>query len=84
MRILVIQSTTDVNAKARLHDLFQAKLGASPDYRIIRVAGPPDERVYTVEISFEGNPLASATGGSPSRAGEAAAAILEAELKRGE
>jgi ribonuclease-3 len=69
--------------KTRLQELTQASGDGRPAYRIVHEQGPPQERVFTAEVSLGGTVVASGTGRSKQAAErEAAAAALAVLVSR--
>ncbi|CAN5739604.1 ribonuclease III [soil metagenome] len=69
---IVLESATS-NPKGRLQELTQDLHRRAPVYRTLKADGPPHARHFTVEVSFEGKPLAEGEGSSKRAAEEAAA-----------
>lgn len=61
--------------KTCLQERFQALHNCLPDYHLVDASGPDHERIYTVEVRFDGNLLGSGSGPSKKRAEQAAAAV---------
>jgi len=61
--------------KTCLQERLQARHGGLPDYQLVRVSGPDHERIYTMEVRFEGKLLGSGRGASKKRAEQQAAAV---------
>lgn len=69
--------------KTCLQERLQASYGRLPEYQLIRVAGPDHERVFSMEVRFDGKLLGSGCGPSKKRAEQqAAAAALDHSLVR--
>lgn len=66
------------DAKSRLQELLQADGAPPPEYEITRTEGPPHDRVFHVQVVFDGRAIGSGSGPSKREAEqEAAAAALE-------
>jgi len=65
--------TPPKDAKTRLQELVQSRGAPVPVYRIVERTGPDHAPEFTLEVSVEGEPPATATGSSK-RAAETAAA----------
>lgn len=61
--------------KTCLQERLQARHGGLPDYQLVRVSGPDHDRVYTMEVRFDGKLLGSGRGASKKRAEQQAAAV---------
>ncbi|SHI72290.1 RNAse III [Malonomonas rubra DSM 5091] len=81
----------DVTAKSRygtdyktcLQERLQAGYGRLPEYKLCKVSGPDHERVFSMEVRFDGKLLGSGSGPSKKRAEQqAAAAALDHALVR--
>jgi ribonuclease-3 len=73
------------NPKGRLQELTQNLFRRAPIYRTVHAEGPPHARSFTVEVRFNGIPLAEGTGASKRAAEEAAAqTALERITEEGE
>ncbi|MCK4622376.1 MAG: ribonuclease III [Desulfuromonadales bacterium] len=69
--------------KTCLQERLQACSGRLPEYLLIRVAGPDHERIFSMEVRFDGKLLGSGHGPSKKRAEQqAAAAALDHPLVR--
>jgi ribonuclease-3 len=53
---------TPVDPKSRLQELAQSRWQRAPTYKTIHEEGPEHKKVFTVEVSVQGNALASGTG----------------------
>ncbi len=70
----IVLVSASSNPKGRLQEVTQDLHRRAPVYRTLKAEGPPHARHFTVEVSFEGKPLAEGTGSSKRAAEEAAAA----------
>lgn len=71
--------------KSRLQEKVQTIFQALPHYEIIAEDGPAHDRVFTVEVSFCGDPLGTGQGRSKREASQLAARVaLKVLHKRGE
>lgn len=61
--------------KTCLQERLQARHGGLPEYQLARVSGPDHDRVYTMEVRFDGKLLGSGRGASKKRAEQQAAAV---------
>lgn len=64
------------HAKSQLQEWALSRGMSLPVYRVVEREGPPHGPVFTVEVTVEGQPPASAKGGSKRAAEQAAARIL--------
>lgn len=77
------QSRYGTDYKTCLQERLQAIYGSLPDYNLMRVSGPDHERVFSMEVRFDGKLLGSGSGPSKKRAEQqAAAAALDHSLVR--
>ena len=53
---------TPVDPKSRLQELTQSRWQRAPTYRTVHEEGPEHKKVFTVEVSVQGNALASGIG----------------------
>jgi len=60
--------------KTCLQERLQARYGGLPEYHQISISGPDHNRVYTMEVCFDGKLLGSGRGASKKRAEQQAAA----------
>ncbi len=64
--------------KSKLQELVQARFQLTPDYRLVKEAGPDHDKTFTVEVNIGGDVTGSGTGKSKKLAEtEAARAALE-------
>ena len=69
--------------KTCLQERLQAGYGRLPEYNLIQVSGPDHERIFSMEVRFDGKLLGSGCGPSKKRAEQqAAAAALDHSLVR--
>lgn len=69
--------------KTCLQERLQAEYGKLPEYTLTQVSGPDHERVFSMEVRFDGKLLGSGCGPSKKRAEQqAAAAALDHSLVR--
>ncbi len=69
---------TGQDYKSALQELVQSRALPLPEYRLVGTAGPDHRKLFEIEVSVRGEPLASATGASKKEAEqEAARAALE-------
>ena len=69
--------------KTCLQERLQAGYGRLPDYNLVQVSGPDHERIFSMEVCFDGKRLGSGCGPSKKRAEQqAAAAALDHSLVR--
>ena len=81
----ILRDAATSNPKGRLQELTQNLFRRAPVYRTMHAEGPPHARNFTVEVRFNGIPLAEGTGASKRAAEEAAAhAALERITEEGE
>ena len=74
----IVLGAATANPKGRLQELTQNLFQRAPVYRTMTAEGPPHARHFTVEVRFQGVPLALGTGSSKRAAEESAAsAALE-------
>ncbi len=71
------------DAKTALQEWAQGAGLPLPDYRTLRVEGPPHEPLFAVEVEVSGHPPATATGRSKRAAEQAAAEALLTRLRPG-
>ena len=65
----------EANPKGRLQELLQERYRLAPVYQTRSTEGPAHERVFTVEVSLEGEVLGVGVGGSKREAEQAAARV---------
>lgn len=69
--------------KTCLQERLQAGFGQLPEYHLAQVAGPDHERIFSMEVRFDGKLLGSGCGPSKKRAEQqAAASALDHSLVR--
>lgn len=69
--------------KTCLQERLQAGYGKLPEYHLVQVAGPDHDRVFSMEVRFDGKLLGNGRGPSKKRAEQqAAAAALDHSLVR--
>lgn len=80
---LSAQSRYGTDHKTRLQECLQAVHGRLPEYLLTQVAGPDHDRIFSIEVRFDGKLLGSGQGASKKRAEQqAAAAALDHPLVR--
>lgn len=72
-----VSATSDFEGdyKTRLQEKIQKITHAPPDYRIVKTEGPDHNKMFYVEVSVKGEPLAMGTGSSRKSAEQRAAKI---------
>jgi len=80
---IVPEAANDLeHPKSRLQELLQSR-GATPEYEIVDVSGPPHDRMFTARVLAEARPLGEGRGPSKKlaemNAAAAAIELLEAE-----
>jgi ribonuclease III len=81
--LLDVSASTEFEAdyKTRLQERVQREMHRPPDYRIVRTEGPDHNKTFYVEVSVNGNVLATGAGTSRKLAEQQAAQIaLAAKL----
>jgi ribonuclease-3 len=78
-RIASVDVTGVYDFKTRLQEAAQAKLKATPEYRVINATGPDHDKTFEVGVVIGGKVWATASGKSKKEAEQRAAAIA-AEL----
>jgi ribonuclease-3 len=68
--------------KSRLQEYTQRRTGLRPDYRVVDATGPDHEKLFRVEVVFEGRSLGVGEGSSRRIAETAAAVHALEELRR--
>ena len=61
--------------KTCLQERLQACHGGLPEYQLVRISGPDHDRVYAMEVRFDGKLLGTGRGPSKKRAEQQAAAV---------
>jgi ribonuclease III len=83
-----VSSTSDFEAdyKTRLQEKVQKVTHAPPDYRITKTEGPDHNKIFFVEVSVQGETLATGSGSSRKQAEQQAAklALTVSETKKDE
>ena len=75
------QSAQASNSKGALQEILQKKAPESPIYSIVKVEGPPHDRIFSSEVTWREKRLGTGKGASKKTAeADAAAAALEARL----
>lgn len=69
-----------VDHKTRLQELLQARHGTPPEYVLIRAEGPDHQRIYTVEVRFDGETIGCGRGRTKKAAEQHAAGEALARL----
>lgn len=68
-----VKQETGSDYKTRLQELFQSRYGHPPEYVLSRIEGPDHQRIYTVDVVFEGQSIGSGMSGTKKGAEQAAA-----------
>ncbi len=66
--------------KSALQEFLQQRGEHTPVFRVVAEQGPDHRKIFVVEVSVEGRPLASASGSSKKEAEQAAARLALEEL----
>jgi ribonuclease-3 len=74
----------ELDAKSAIQEFAQSRKLPVPHYQIVHASGPEHAKLFTVEVSVGPAHVARATGNSKKTAGQAAAAVLLAELRAAE
>jgi ribonuclease-3 len=69
----ILRKGLHVDAKSRLQELSQEKLGITPSYQVLSESGPDHNKVFEVGAFIEGNLIGKGTGSSKQKAEEQAA-----------
>ena len=69
-----------VDHKTRLQEVFQGRHGRPPEYVLLEAEGPDHQRVYSVEVRFDGEPIGRGRGRTKKKAEQEAAAQALAGL----
>jgi ribonuclease-3 len=77
------EEPVDINPKGQLQELLQSISPRSPVYELISQSGPEHEKMFVVQVVWEGIVLGHGAGRSKKQA-ETAAAVEAMELKRWE
>jgi ribonuclease-3 len=64
---------TPIDPKSRLQEVVQARWQRPPSYHTIHEEGPEHKKLFTVQVSVQGNPLGTGTGPSKQEAEREAA-----------
>jgi ribonuclease-3 len=64
---------TPIDPKSRLQEIVQARWQRAPSYKTVQEEGPEHRKIFTVEVSVQGEVLASGTGNSKQEAERQAA-----------
>ncbi|MDD3594349.1 MAG: ribonuclease III [Candidatus Gastranaerophilales bacterium] len=70
---LVDEGRSMVNHKAVLQEYLQSAYGALPEYIVVNEEGPPHNKIFTVDIIFDGKKLGTGTANSKKSAQKLAA-----------
>ncbi|WP_305041850.1 ribonuclease III [Geoalkalibacter sp.] len=77
-----------IDAKTRLQEHYQGRFGRPPVYQLIGTTGPDHDRLYRIEVLFDGRIIGRGEGSSKKSAEQAAAAaalaVLDQEKNRHE
>jgi len=68
-----VRHKTGSDHKTRLQEFFQARHGRPPAYRLAQAEGPDHQRLYTVEVCFDGEVIGVGQGRTKKGAEQAAA-----------
>ncbi|HKL48935.1 MAG TPA: ribonuclease III [Desulfuromonadales bacterium] len=68
-----VKRETGHDYKTRLQELFQSRYGHPPEYVLSRTEGPDHQRIYTVDVLLDGQPIGSGKSGTKKGAEQAAA-----------
>jgi ribonuclease-3 len=72
------QKSLDKDARSRLQEIMQERLGITPSYEVIAAEGPEHNKAFTVEVRLGDRVIAQGSGRSKQLAAQAAAqAALE-------
>jgi ribonuclease-3 len=78
----VIRQTDEINSKTYLQEWAQArKKGIMPEYRLLKIEGPPHNRTFTVEVAYQKQVLGKGIGKSMKAAQNMAAAQALEKVK---
>ncbi|RMF81944.1 MAG: ribonuclease III [Chloroflexi bacterium] len=69
----VLADASDKDARSRLQEWSQAEYGVTPKYQTIDENGPDHAKEFTIEVSIDGQVIATGTGRSKQAAAQAAA-----------
>lgn len=69
------------DAKSRLQEILQEKHNEAPTYRIENEEGPSHQKVFTISVCFQDQPLGTGVAGSKKEAEQRAAAAAIATLE---
>jgi ribonuclease-3 len=76
----IAEEPVDINPKGQLQELLQSISPLSPVYETISQSGPEHEKIFVVQVIWEGKALGQGSGRSKKQA-ETAAALKALELK---
>lgn len=62
-----------VDHKTRLQEFFQARHGKTPEYVMLEAEGPDHQRIYSVEVRFDGTAIGRGRGRTKKKAEQEAA-----------
>ncbi len=64
------ENRTDINAKNKLQEFTQAKLGVTPRYKLIKASGPDHNKIFLVAVIIGKDQVATGEGNSKQKAEE--------------
>lgn len=70
-----------VDCKTRLQEIFQARHGRPPEYVLLEAEGPDHQRIYSVEVRFDGTAIGRGRGRTKKKAEQEAASEALAGLE---
>jgi ribonuclease-3 len=78
----IIKAGQETNYKGRLQELIQDRLRLTPVYHTVAIEGPAHDRIFTVDVLVDGQPMGQGVGSSKRAAQQIAA--REALIRIGE
>jgi ribonuclease-3 len=78
----IIRAGQETNYKGRLQELIQERLRLTPVYHTVAIEGPAHDRIFTVDVLVDGQPMGQGVGSSKRAAQQIAA--REALIRLGE
>lgn len=78
----IIEKKLYIDPKSHLQELVQEKVGATPEYRVVKDEGPDHSKTFTVGVYARGSLIAEGQGSSKQRAEQVAAANALAHWKK--
>jgi ribonuclease-3 len=70
-----VRRKTGVDFKTRLQEILQSRGGRPPDYHLVLAEGPDHQRLYTIEVLSNGEPLGRGCGRTKKAAEQEAARL---------